>query len=91
MDPATAAILASAVAASAKGVGDYFSGRKEKKAAKMKAKETKRQTLANLMNDALEGSAEYESQGLSSRAKMGKRRSQSLQDTSDLVRGAFNI
>lgn len=91
VDPGTAMLIATAVAAAAKGAGDYFSGQKEKKAGKMRAKETKRETLANLMNDALQGSAELHTHGLSSRAKMGKRRAQSLQDTSDLVRGAFNI
>lgn len=91
MDPATATLIATAIAAAAKGASDYFSGAKQKKIGKMRAKETKRETLSNLMNDAMQGSAELSSHGLSSRAKLGKRKTQSGQDTADLVRGALNI
>lgn len=91
MDPATAMLVATAVATAAKGASDFFSGQKQKKAGKMRAKETKRETLAGLMNDALQGSAELHTHGLKSRSHLGKRRAQSMQDTADLVRGAFNI
>lgn len=91
MDPATAMLIATAVATTAKGVGDWMSSNKQKKAGKMRAKEMKRETLSGLVNDALQGSAELHGQGLTSRAKLGKRKGQSMQDTADLVRGAFNI
>lgn len=91
IDPVTATLIATAVATAAKGAGDFFSGQKAKKAGKMRAKETKRETFSGLLNDAMQGSAELESHGLSSRAKLGKRKAQSMQDTADLVRGAFNI
>lgn len=91
VDPGTAMLIATAVATAAKGAGDFFSGQNAKKTGKMRAKETKRETQANMLNDALQRSAELEAQGLKSRNKLGKRKSQSMQDTADLVRGAFNI
>ena len=91
IDPATATLIATAIATAAKGASDYFSGQKQKKAGKMRAKETKRETMSGLLNDALQGSAEFQTQGLKSNARLGKRKSQSMQDTADLVRGAFNI
>lgn len=91
VDPGTAMLIATAVATAAKGAGDFFSGQNAKKAGKMRAKETKRETQASMLNDALQRSAELEAQGVKSRNKLGKRKSQSMQDTADLVRGAFNI
>lgn len=91
VDPGTAMIIATAVAAAAKGAGDFFSGQSQEKQAKRRAKESKRETQAGLFQDALQRSAELEAHRLASRQKLGKRKSQSMQDTADLVRGAFNI
>lgn len=91
MDPGTAMLVATAVAAAAKGAGDFFSNKKAEKGAKMRAKETKRETYGSLFEDALNRSAQLEEQRMRSSNKLGKRRSQNLQDSSDLVRGAFNV
>jgi hypothetical protein len=91
MDPGTAMLISAAVAASAKAGGDAMSSSNAKKSLKRRSKETKRETYAGLFNDALQGSSELEAHGLQSRAKLGKRRAQALQDSSDLVRGAFKI
>lgn len=91
IDPGTAMLIATAVATAAKGAGDYMSGQSAKKAAKRRSKEIERETNAGLYNDALQRSAELESHRLKGRSHLGKRKSQSLQDTADLVRGAFNI
>lgn len=91
IDPGTAMLIATAVATAAKGAGDFFSGQNAKKSAKMRAKETERETKAGLFEDALQRSAELEAHRLASRQKLGKRKSQSMQDTSDLLRGAFNL
>jgi hypothetical protein len=91
MDPATAMLIATAVGVGAQGAGSFFSSNNAKKAGKMRAKELKRETLASLLNDSLQGEAELTAHGLSSRSRTGKRRAQSMQDTADLVRGAFNI
>jgi len=91
VDPGTAMLIATAVATAAKGASDYMGGQNEQKAAKRRAKETKRETHAGLVQDALQRSAELEAHRLASRQKLGKRRTQSHQETSDLIRGAFNI
>ena len=91
MDPGTAMLIAAAVAASAKVGGEYFAGRNAGQGARLRAKETKRETLANLMNESMQGNAEMQANRLQGRAKLGKRKAQSFQDTSDIVRGAFNI
>lgn len=91
VDPGTATIIATAIAAAAKGGSDFLGSKKQKKAGKLRAKELRRETTAGLLNDANEGSAEYTTHGLKSRAKGAKRRSKQLQETSDLVRGALSI
>lgn len=87
IDPATAMLIASAVSAA----GSAITGNKTKKAAKLRAEEMKRETEAGLLQDTLSRGAELEGHRLSSRAHMGKRRARSMQDTADIVRGAFNI
>lgn len=91
VDPGTAMLIATAVAAAAKGTGDYLSGKGSDKAAKRKAKEMRRETEANVFDQALNRSAELEASRLQGRSKLGKRRAQSSQDTADLLRGALNI
>jgi uncharacterized protein HemX len=91
MDPATAILVASAVAAASKGAGDYFGNQQQTKQAKRRAKETKRETQAGLFQNALDRSAELEAHRLASSQKLGKRKATSFQDTSDLVRGALSI
>ncbi len=88
MDPATAALIATAVAAAAKGAGDYFSGKNE---GKRRVKETKRETRAGMLKDAMQRSAELEASRLQSKGNTAKRRATSSQDTADLVRGALKI
>jgi GrpB-like predicted nucleotidyltransferase (UPF0157 family) len=91
VDPGTAMLIATAVATAAKGAGDFMSGQNSAKAAKMRAKETKRETQAGLFNDALQRSAELQEQRLAGTRKLGKRRANSMQETADLLRGAFNV
>lgn len=91
MDPMTAMIVASAIAAAAKGTGDVLSNAKSEKMAKRRAKETERETQAGMLQDSLARSAELESHRLAGRQKLGKRKASSLQDTADIVRGALKI
>lgn len=91
MDPATAMLVATAVATAAKGASDYFGGQNEKKAGKRRAKETKRETHANMLHDALQRSAELEAHRLASRQKLGKARASKSNETAELVRGALSI
>lgn len=90
--PIAAIMVASALAsAAAQGGSAYASNQSAKRAAKRRAKESKRETFGGLYNDALQRSAELEEQRLAGSRKLGKRRSQSMHETSDLVRGALNI
>lgn len=91
MEPGTAMLIASAIATAAKAGGDAMSNSKAAKAAAMRAKETKRETQAGMYNEALQRAADLEHQRLTGTRKLGKRRASSMQDTADLVRGAFNI
>jgi pyridoxal/pyridoxine/pyridoxamine kinase len=91
VDPGTAMLIATAVATAAKGAGDYMAGQSSKKSAKRRSLETKRETQAALLENALTNTAELEGHRLGTRKNLAKRKTQSLQDTSDLVRGAFNI
>ncbi len=91
MDPATATILAATIAAAAQGGSTAFGMSKEKKAAKRKSKEMKRETRASLLSDALQRNAELEGHRLSSRAKMGKASTRNLLETANTLREAFNI
>jgi hypothetical protein len=91
VDPGTAMLVTTAIASAAKGAGDYMAGKNSKKAAKYRSKEMKRETQSSLLQDALQRSAELEAHRLASRSRLGKRKSQSMQETSDLLRGAFNI
>ena len=87
IDPGTAMLIASAISAGTQAIGGALSGNKSK----MRAREMKRETRAGLLQDAQQRGAELEGHRLSSRARKGKRSAQSMQDTADLVRGAFNI
>lgn len=91
MEPVTAAIIASAIAAAAKGTGEAISSSKAKKAAKEKLKEMRRETRGGLLESAMQRRAELEGHRLSSKARKAKRSTQSLGETSDIVRGALNI
>jgi hypothetical protein len=91
MDPGTIALIAAAVSSAAHVGSQAFSGKKQKKTGKLRAREMQRETEAGLINDYQQRQAEMEGHRLKGRAALGKRRAQSLQDTSDLLRGAFNI
>ncbi len=90
--PIGAAILGStAIATGAAGAGAALSSKQQKEAARLKAKEMKRETLAALIQEALQRDAELEAQRLQGTSRLAKRKTASFQDTADLIRGAFNI
>ncbi len=91
IDPATATIIASAIASAAKGAGEFLSSSKQKKAAKEKSKESNRETHAGLLNGVLQRNTESQINRSRNSKKLHKRKSQSLQDTADLVREAFKL
>lgn len=89
MDPATIALIGAAVSEGSKQLGNVLSASQQKKAAKRRAKETKRETFSGLLNEALQRSADLEAHRMQGKKKMGMRKGQSFQDTADLVRGAL--
>ena len=91
LDPFTTAIIASAITAGTQGGIAGINSAKEKRAAKRRAKETKRETFGGLYGDVLQNRNEMEAQRLSGRKKLGQRKAQASQETADIVRGAFNI
>lgn len=91
IDPVTGMLIATAISTAVKGIGEGFAHKKAKKAAKLRSKETKRETLSGLLDDALYGSAELQSHGLDTTARKAKKKTEGMQNTADLVRGAFNI
>lgn len=84
MDPATAMIIYSAVSSGAKAGSKYLSS-------KRKAKEARRETGASMLHESLQRSAEDEAHRLKENKKRTKRKSQSMQETADLVRRAFEV
>ena len=91
VDPGTAILIATAIATAAKGGGDAMASRAQQKAAKRKSREMERETSGSSLNDSMQRSAELEGHRLSSRNKLGKRKSQSMHDTASLMREAFKI
>jgi hypothetical protein len=91
MDPATGAIIAAAISAAASGASAGYGARKQKKASKYRSNELRRETYANLLNSAMQGSAELEGQALSGNSQLSQRRTKNLFDTSNVLREAFGI
>lgn len=82
-------IIAAAVSAIAKGVGAGIKAQQQKKASKRKAKEMKRETMADLMNQALQNRAELEGINLDTSKRMGGAQSRNLLNTASTVRESF--
>jgi hypothetical protein len=91
MNPGVAILIASALSAGAQGASAANSASNSKKEQRMRAKEMEREIAAGLHTDIAQRGAELEGQRLQGRKKLGQRRTQSLADSSDLVRRAFNI
>lgn len=77
--------------AAAEGGKKYLEGRAEAAGNKRKNKQKRRETEAELFDAALDRARRLEEQRLKSGSKMSKSRSESLQDTADLLRGAFSV
>ena len=91
MDPATAMLVATAVSTAATAGSKALASKKEKKMGKYRSKEMERETASGLLMDALQRGSDIENQRLESSARLGKRRSQSMQETANLLRGAYGI
>lgn len=77
------------VTSAAKLAGDAIGSKKKKKLSKKIAKESKRQTYAELLNSVLQNQAELQGQNLDSSRRLGAARTRGLMDTAATMRGAF--
>ena len=87
LDPFT---IATGLTGLASLISGALGAHQKSKQSKLRSKEMKRETRADLLNDSMNRRAELQEHNLSNRAKMGKRRTASMQSTADLVRGALN-
>ncbi len=84
-------LIAAAITTGAQAIGTSMWNAKQKKAAKLRAKEMERETAGALLSDTAQRGAERETQRLQGRRKLGQRKIQASADSVDLVRRAFNI
>ena len=82
--------LATGLSGLASLISGAISSYQKNKQSKLRSKEMKRETRADLLNDSQNRRASMHEHNLSTRAKAGKRRASSMQSTADLVRGALN-
>ena len=75
----------------ASAIQGALAAKRAKKAGKLKAKEMRRETQADLLSNAQQREAEMEEHGMASSERNARRSSRLKQDTADTVRKAMNI
>jgi hypothetical protein len=75
----------------AKAIEGALAAKRAKKAGKLKAKEMRRETQADLLSNAEQREAEMEEHGMSSSERNARRSSRLKHNTADTVRRAMNI
>lgn len=99
---AAAIIAATALAEGSRHFGQHFANQRDEKQSKKvkkankkfesrRAKESKRETQAGLIEDAMKRSADSTNAQIEGQNKLTKRKVRSRQETADLVREALNI
>ncbi len=84
-------LIAAAITTGAQAIGTSMSNAKQKKAAKLRAQEMKRETAGALLSDTAQRGTDIETQRLQGKRKLAQRKTKSSADSVDLVRRAFNI
>lgn len=79
-------IIIGAIGEALSGVGSYFGNRELAKAEKKKAKETKRKTFAELLNESMNRSHDTVKQNRSSQTELTAARAKALQDAAAGIR-----
>lgn len=74
----------------AEAASEAYAAKKKKKIAEEEAKEEKKSTHGELLESALNRSAEHEAHGINTRKRLNAKKAQSMQQTADIVRGAFS-
>jgi len=75
----------------ASAIQGALAAKRAKKAGKLKAKEMRRETQADLLSNAEQREAEMEEHGMASSERNARRSSRLKQGTADTVRKAMNI
>ena len=75
----------------AKAIEGALAAKRAKKAGKLKAKEMRRETQADLLSNAEQREAEMEEHGMASSERSARRSAKSKSDTADTVRRALSI
>ena len=75
----------------ASAIQGALAAKRAKKAGKLKAKDMRRETQADLLSNAQQREAEMEEHGMASSERNARRSSRLKQDTADTVRKAMNI
>jgi hypothetical protein len=88
MEPVTTVAIVGGIA---KAIEGALAAKRAKKAGKLKAKEMKRETQADLLSNAEQREAEMEEHGMASSERNARRSSRLKQDAADTVRKAMNI
>lgn len=84
-------LIAAAITTGAQAVGTSMSNAKQKKASKLKSKELERETAGALLSDIYNRGTELEAHKMQGRRKLGQRKTKASEESTDLVRRAFNI
>ena len=85
------AIAAALIAAGSMGLSNILGNRKAKKAATIKSKEARRETLLEGVDNARARRSEFEASGLKSRSKLGKNKAKSMMDTAAYFREGLDV
>jgi len=88
MEPVTTVAIVGGIA---KAIEGALAAKRAKKAGKLKAKEMRRETQADLLSNAEQREAEMEEHGMASSERNARRSSRLKQGTADTVRKAMNI
>ena len=75
----------------ASAIQGALAAKRAKKAGKLKAKEMRRETQADLLSDAEQREAEMEEHGMASSERNARRSSRLKQGTADTIRKAMDI
>jgi hypothetical protein len=75
----------------AKAIEGALAAKRAKKAGKLKAKEMRRETQADLLSNAEQREAEMEEHSMGSSERKARRSARSKQGTADTIRRAINI
>src|ERR1035438_9922001 len=95
VDPITAAVVVSAIAGGAQAIGNRMGKSKaiakERSEAKLRTKESRRETKSGLLNDAYERKSDLNQHHRGEKKRISEKKTRGMHETADLVRKALNL